>query len=137
MVDLYGGHVIPGVGYLAYAIWWSLTTTVRYVQSSEKSHGKPYKSSVAMPAIFLPTSLPWYVHHPAFESGFRFVCSLVGLIFHPIDAMDDYYKARAGDVKFTVANESMIDRWELVYRVQHHFALYFAFAFGSFIEVTI
>lgn len=129
MVDLYGGHIIPGVGYIAYAFWWSLTTTFRYVQSNEKN-GRPYKSSVSMPAIFLPAYTPWYIRHPAFESCFRLVCSFVGLLFHPIDALDDYYKASTATVHDA-------HRWDMIYRVKHHFALYLAFAIGAIVEVCI
>lgn len=142
MVDLYGGHIIPGVGYLTYAFWWSLTTTLRFIQSVENN--KPFKSTVAMPAIFLPANLvPWYISHPAFESGFRFVCSLVGVIFHPIDALGDYKKALAGETNLTLDDINhadhhvvVLDRWEMIYRVEHHFVLYFAFAMGSFVEVN-
>lgn len=126
MVDLYTGHIIPGTGYFIYAFWWSLTTAIRF------SSNKPYRSSVAMPALFLPTRI---LQHPCFESSFRFVCSLVGLIFHPIDAQDDYHKAMNGDIIPSFKNIG--DRWDLIYRVRHHFALYLVFALGSFVEVSI
>ena len=139
MVDLYAGHILPGTGYLIYALWWSLTTSIRFARSMNHDGGKnrpsttSYKTSVAMPALFLPKSVPAFLRHPAFESCFRFTCSLVGLIYHPIDAYIDYTKAVKGDIIPAFSNIG--DRWDLIYRVEHHFSLYLAFAIASFIEV--
>lgn len=132
MVDLYAGHIIPGTGYLIYALWWSLTTSIRFARSNGVN-GRPYKTSVSMPALFLPKSVPVFLRRPVFESCFRFACSMIGIIYHPMDAYIDYNKAVNGDI--IPAFKNVGDRWDLIYRVKHHFSLYCAFAIASFIEV--
>ena len=55
----FAGHILPGVFFGFFGLWWSFVTAIRYVQSKmrcpdKKNKLKGYHSSVTMPCICFP-----------------------------------------------------------------------------------
>ena len=60
----FAGHIMPGVFFGIYGLWWSFITSLRFIQSKTKSPSKKtnnnsligYHSSATMPFVCLPFS---------------------------------------------------------------------------------
>lgn len=73
------GHVLPGSFFISFAIWWSFTTTLRYLESRKISlkHKTPvikYKSSVAMSC-----GSTWIKFIPL-DSGIKLLATTFGMV---------------------------------------------------------
>lgn len=88
-----GGHLLPGSFFLAFAIWWSFITSIRYVQSKLKSPFRSdqlvgYKTTSTMPCICLPSKK---LRRAPIESWVKVVLASIGLIGEFITAIHFNY----------------------------------------------
>lgn len=161
MVDLYGGHLIPGTFFFLLGIRWLLVTSYLHAKAElarrnnrnvskkqkkreEKSNNKKSSKQQQQPRhhaeCYYYTSTPTMpaaclpcpqIRAAWTESYLKLVGAIIGLVFH----------IREGLIAYNTAIEhpelATDDTWALIYRVKHHVIMYMAFFLGSIVELLV
>lgn len=149
-----GGHLLPGSFFIAFAIWWSFVTNLRYIKSTlskQKSKGYRYRSSVTMPCICCPGRLKKL----PIESMLKVFFPLVGLIGEVVTGLKFYNKPVMVDNTINMVTqpaehahqhqhkrdlhpgEVMVRTWHFEASNVQHSTMYFAFILSGIIELLL
>ena len=74
------GHILPGVFFGFFGLWWSFVTSFRYIQSKKKNSNKTlvgYHTSITMPCFCLPCGKLKYL---PIESFIKIIFCTAGVI---------------------------------------------------------
>jgi hypothetical protein len=94
-----GGHILPGTFFGIFAIFWSFITSIRYVQSRQKSQLSTkntakdhrlvgYRTSVSMPCLCLPSRR---LREAPGESYVKLVFTFIGILVEFVAGFDFHH----------------------------------------------
>jgi len=148
------GHLLPGSFFIAFAIWWSFVTNLRYIKSTlnkQNSKGYRYRSTVTMPCICCPGRLKQL----PIESMLKVIFPLVGLIGEVVTGLKFYDKlvvVNSGINMVTQAPEHthqhnhkrdiqpgqiMVRTWHFEGSNAQHSTMYLAFILAGIVEILM
>jgi hypothetical protein len=146
------GHLLPGSFFIAFAIWWSFVTNLRYIKSTlnnQKSKGYRYRSSVAMPCICCPGRLKKL----PIESMLKLLFALVGLIGEVVTGLKFHEKPLIVTTGISMATQApahqhvherdiqpgqiMVRTWHFESSNLQHSTMYAAFILSGIVEILM
>lgn len=118
------GHVIPGIFFILFALWWSLMTPLKYLKIRKVINGRvkiniKYKTSPTMACICCSSVLQKY----PIESIVKLVFALIGML---IEGPTGF--------KFNNSNPSS---WYYMATHAQHLTMYAAFLIDAIVEILV
>lgn len=153
-----GGHLLPGTFFAMFAIWWGFITSIRFIQSKQKSNTKKnkevgYKGTVTMPFICLPCSA---LRKAPIESYLKFSLALIALIIEfgtglkiwyvkPHDLITEPQTMQphtethemGHDHGKRSVSDGLVRTWTFEKGNAQHITMYSAFILGSVVEIMV
>lgn len=145
------GHLLPGSFFIAFALWWSFITHLRYIRSTRgRSKTCKYRATTAMPCICCPFGLKNLPIEPLIKIFFMVLGILgevvTGVKIHhnsnvyipsePHEIHEHHSHVHKRDDHLSNSTNS-ITTWTFEFGNAQHATMYAAFALGALVEVLI
>jgi hypothetical protein len=150
------GHILPGTFFISFAIWWSFSVCLRYIQcrnrnANSKTCIKKYHSTVTMPCICCPTRIR---NFPT-ESFIKVIATIIGILgeivtgikIHPAPSINIDTKVTSSnpmnmaehhhDGKRQAIPTVEVTTWHFEGANAQHVTMYSAFLIGSIVELLM
>ena len=149
------GHILPGTFFISFAIWWSFSVCLRYIQcrnrnATSKTCVKKYHSSVTMPCICCPVR----IRNFPIESFIKVFATIFGILGEILTGIKINTTPSINiDIKATTHSMEMaehhhdgkrqaiptveITTWHFEGANAQHVTMYSAFLVGAIVELLI